>query len=285
VLFKAYYQLTKPGIIYGNLLTALAGYLFASAWHIDWSQLLGMLVGTSLVIASACVCNNYLDRGIDSKMARTKKRALVSGTIPVRSALIYASVLFVVGFAALVWLTNLYVVVIGLSAFVIYVVCYGFAKRHSVHGTLVGSFAGAAPILAGYISYRDRIDAGAIIVFLIMLIWQMPHFYAIAMYRLKDYQAAKLPVLPAKKGLLQTKWQIITYIVDFILVCVALSVFGYAGASFAIVMAIVGLIWLVRGIRGFRTKDEAAWARQMFFFSLIVLLIFSLMLSLGSVLA
>jgi protoheme IX farnesyltransferase len=284
-LFKTYYQMTKPGIIYGNLLTAAAGYLLASAWHIHWSQFIGMLVGTSLVIASACVCNNYLDRGIDSKMSRTKKRALVSGVVSLRSALIFAGVLFVVGLIVLLTQTNVYVVSIGLAAFFIYVVLYGITKRRSVHGTLVGSFSGAAPIAAGYVTATDRIDAGAIILFMIMLVWQMPHFYAIAMYRFKDYTAAGLPVLPVKKGMRQTKWQMISYIVDFILLCIALSVFGYAGYSFAVVMSVVGVIWLIRSIRGFQTSDDAVWARQLFFFSLIVLLVFSLMVSVGSLLA
>jgi protoheme IX farnesyltransferase len=283
-LLKAYYHLTKPGIIYGNLLTATAGYLFASAWHIQLSLLVGLLAGMSLVIASACVFNNYIDRGIDKKMARTKKRALVSGLIPIRSAIIYASVLGILGLVLLIRFTNAYVVVIGLIAFFDYVALYGLAKRHTVHGTLVGSIAGAAPVTAGYVAVSGRIDGAAIILFLILTIWQMPHFYAIAIYRLKDYKAAGLPVLPVKKGIRLTQWQMISYVADFILVTIALSVFGYAGYSFAIVMTLVGLVWLGLALRGFKTANVNAWARQMFFFSLIVILVLSVILALGSVL-
>jgi len=106
-VLKAYYQLTKPGIIYGNILTATAGFLFATKLrHIHIGLLLATLIGTALVIAAACVFNNYIDRGIDKKMARTKKRALVQGAIPARNALVYATVLVLAGFGVLIAKTN-----------------------------------------------------------------------------------------------------------------------------------------------------------------------------------
>jgi len=103
---KAYYRLTKPGIIYGNAITALAGFLLASRGHIDIILGIATLLGISLVIASACVFNNYLDQGIDIKMARTKKRALVTGVIKGQAALVYAVILGIVGFTALAAYTN-----------------------------------------------------------------------------------------------------------------------------------------------------------------------------------
>src|SRR6266581_790040 len=95
---KTYYRLTKPGIIYGNVLTATAGFLLASKGHVDFWRLVATIAGISLVIASACVFNNYIDRGIDKKMARTKKRALVRGIISPQTALIYAVALGLMGF-------------------------------------------------------------------------------------------------------------------------------------------------------------------------------------------
>lgn len=283
-MFKTYYRLTKPGIIYGNILTAAAGFMLASKGHIDFVRLLSTLGGMSLVIASACVFNNYIDRGIDQKMARTKRRALVAGKIRGRDALIFASIIGVVGFMILALHVNWLVFAIGMVAFVDYVVLYGWAKRHTVHGTLVGAISGSAPVVAGYCAVTDRLDTGALILFLILACWQMPHFYAIAMYRFDDYKAAGLPVLPVKKGLQAAKIQIIAYVVAFILACAALTVFGYAGYSYLVVITLLNLGWLYLGLQGFKTPDDKRWARKMFFYSLLIILGLSIMLSVGSIL-
>jgi protoheme IX farnesyltransferase len=278
-LIKTYYTLTKPGIIYGNALTAAAGFLLASKGHVDGWLLLATVAGTSLVIASACVFNNYIDRAIDAKMARTSKRALVEGTVKGRNAIIYATFLGLGGFLVLAVDTNLLVVGIGLVALFDYVVLYGLAKRRSVHGTLVGSIAGAAPVVAGYCAVTGRFDTGAIILFLILASWQMPHFYAIAMYRFNDYKTASLPVLPVKSGVQAAKIQILLYIVAFIAANALLSAFGYTGYTYLIIMTLLGLAWLWKGLQGFKTNADRLWARQMFFFSLVIILSLSIMLS------
>ncbi|HSX28593.1 MAG TPA: heme o synthase [Candidatus Saccharimonadales bacterium] len=280
---KLYYQLTKPGIIYANVMTAAAGFLLAAKGHIDVGLLLATLAGTSLVIASACVYNNFIDRKIDRKMSRTKQRALVQGLISGPAALAYASLLGVIGFAFLVFLVNMRVAVIGLIGFVDYLALYGFSKRHSVYGTLVGSISGAAPIAAGYVAVTNRIDGGAMLLYLSMVLWQMPHFYAIAMYRLKDYAAAGIPVLPIAQGMRMARIQILAYIVAFVIATSLLTVFGYTGVIFLVVVAATGLGWLWVGIRQFKVLEEHMWGRKMFLRSLVVLLLFSAMLSIGSI--
>ncbi len=282
-MLRTYYMLTKPGIIFGNVLSAAAGFLFAAKFHIDVRLFAATIVGMALVIASACVYNNYIDRGIDKKMARTEKRALVSGKISARSALTYATALCVLGFATLLY-TNALVVVIGVVAFIDYVVLYGIAKRRSVHGTIVGSVSGAAPVVAGYVAVTNRFDWGALLLFFILVFWQMPHFYAIAMYRFKDYKAAGLPVLPVKKGMRAAKVQILVYVAGFIAANVLLVLSGYAGYSYLTGMTVLGLWWLWRGVGGFRAKNDAAWGRGMFLFSLVVMLGLCAMLSVGSIL-
>jgi protoheme IX farnesyltransferase len=109
----------------------------------------------------------------------------------------------------------------------------------------------------------------------------MPHFYAIAMYRLDDYAAAKIPVLPIVKGPRHTKTQILFYIAAFILANVALSLLGYTGYIYLIVMVLLGIAWFWLGIKGFKI-DNKKWARKMFYLSLIVILSLSVMLSIGS---
>jgi protoheme IX farnesyltransferase len=281
-LLKAYYALTKPGIIYGNLLTAAAGFLLASRHHVDLWLLLATLAGTSLVIASGCVFNNYIDRDIDKKMARTKKRALVLKTIPAPGALLFAAIIGTAGFLILQVYTNALVVAIGLLGFIDYVILYGYAKRRSVYGTLVGSISGATPVLAGYCAARGHFDGGAAIVFLILATWQMPHFYAIAMYRYEDYKAAGIPVLPVVKGMQAAKTQILAYIIVFIIANSLLTICGYTGYIYLVVMVLLGLVWLGKGLRSFKDNNDSLWGRKMFLFSLIVILSTSAMLSVGA---
>lgn len=281
---KLYYRLTKPGIIYGNAMTAAAGFLFASKLHIHVGLLLAMLIGISLVMASACVYNNYLDRGIDEKMARTKKRALVTGEISGRAAVTYATILGLIGFALLALYTNLLTVILGVIAIVMYVVVYGVAKRKTVYGTLVGSIPGALPPVAGYTAVTNSFDLGAWFLFAILVLWQMPHFYAIAMYRRQDYKAAGIPVLPVKYGMQAAKRQIMLYIAALGIVCVAMAAWGFTGITFAVVMTLLCATWFGRGLRSYHRLDDVAWARKMFFFSLTVLMVFSLMLSVDGLL-
>lgn len=275
---KDYYYLTKPGIVRGNAITAAAGFLLASKDEFRLPVFVAMLVGISLIIASACVLNNYIDRKIDTKMKRTKKRALATGIITTQHAMIFAAIL---GFGGLISLsfTNLITVILALLGVFFYVVLYAIAKRKTVHSTLVGSVSGAIPISVGYCAASGNFDIGAVILFMILVFWQMPHFYAIAIYRQKDYQAAGLPVLPIVKGHHSTKVQMTAYITAFILACYTLMIFGYTGYTYLIVMALIGVWWLKIAVQGFSAKDDEKWAHKVFKFSLIVLLAFSAMIA------
>jgi protoheme IX farnesyltransferase len=281
---KAYYRLTKPGIIYGNAVTAVGGFLLASQGHVNAGLFFALLFGISLVIGSACVFNNYIDRDIDRLMKRTKGRALVSGAISGRDALIFATALVMVGSLLLGLYVNHLTLGIGLFGFFAYVVLYGVGKRRTVHGTVIGSISGAVPLVAGYCAVTNRLDLGALLLFAVMVFWQMPHFYAIAVYRMKDYAAASIPVLPIVKGLHQTKVQMLLYIIGFIIATSLLTVFGYTGYTYLVVMVLVGLWWLRLSLRGFKTSNDDRWARRLFGFSLIVVLTFSAMISLDVVL-
>ena len=282
---KEYYKLTKPGIIRGNLLTAAGGFFLASKGHIDPWLLLATLAGTSIVIASACVFNNVLDRKIDIAMERTKDRALVSGAISVRNAMLFASFLGVLGIITLAAFTNILTVTIGIIGFISYVFIYGYAKRKSVHGTLIGTVSGATPIVAGYCAVTNRFDLGAALLFLILVFWQMAHFFGIAMYRHDDYAAAKIPVLSVVKGMYRTKIQTILYGLGFIISTLLLSIFGYTGITFAIVMTVVGGYWVFLGAKNWHSlEDDSKWGKKMFLFSLVVIFTLSVMLAVDALL-
>jgi protoheme IX farnesyltransferase len=282
-LIRSYYRLTKPGIIYSNVLAALAGFLLASHWRFQLITLLGTLFGIAFVIASACVFNNYIDQPIDRKMARTKNRALVTGRISDASALTYALVLGLLGFAILSLTTNLLTVCLGIIAIIFYVAVYGYAKRHTVHGTLVGTISGALPPIAGYTAITNHVDVAAVLLGLIWVLWQMPHFFAIAMYRKDDYAEAGIPVLPVKKGLRRTKYQIIAYVFAFSIAVLLLPLGGYTGIIYVIVMGLVAFNWIGLALTGLKAVDEVKWARKMFFKSLTVMLFLCLMVSIGAI--
>jgi protoheme IX farnesyltransferase len=278
-LLKNYYYMTKPGIVRGNLLTVIAGFLLASQGVIDTKTFLGVVIGTALVIASACVVNNYIDRDIDRKMERTKKRALVTGAVSLRSATLFALILGCIGFGLLLALTNPLTFYVGVLAYVFYVVIYGVAKRASYHGTLVGTIPGALPPVAGYVAVTGALDLAAVILFFIIVFWQMPHFYAIAIYRRKDYRAAGIPVISLVKGIAATKRAIMWYIVAFAISAVCLAVAGYVGLTYVVTMVALSVLWFALGLRGLRKASGDAWAKMMFRFSLIVTLVFSVLIS------
>lgn len=281
---KTYYSLMKPGVLYGNVLTSLAGFLLAAGFfrRFDIVVFVATMVGTTLVIGAACVLNNVLDRDIDQLMERTKGRAVASGAVAPRPAMAFSAVLGIVGIVILALWVNWLVVAIGLVGFVVYVWLYGaLSKRLSIHGTLVGSISGAMPILAGYCALADRIDLAAVLLFLMLFFWQFPEFFSIAIYRRKEYKTAGVPVITVVKGVDYTIRQIQAYTIAFVIATLLLFSFGYVGYVYFIVMGVAGGWWLNLALNGRSADDQDAWARRMFHMSLNVLLLLCLMLAVG----
>ncbi|HVV26015.1 MAG TPA: heme o synthase [Candidatus Saccharimonadales bacterium] len=284
---KKYYSLTKPGVLYGNVITGAAGFLLAAGHfkRFDAGLFAATIVGMTLVIASACALNNYFDRDIDSIMERTKNRAVASGAIRGRNAVLFSIILGVLGIAVLAVWVNRLVVIIGVVGFIDYVWLYAmFTKRRSVHGTLVGSISGAMPILAGYCAVNGRLDGAAALVFLALFFWQLPEFYSISIYRRKEYKAAGVPVISVVNGVDNTVKQIFIYTLLFTVAALLLTPFGYTGIVYLVLMAALSAYWLRLATQGLRAGNKAAWARRMFHFSLVILLAFSLLLAVGPLL-
>ena len=206
---------------------------------------------------------------------------MAAGKVSTVSALTYAAVLGVGGIAILSAFTNYLAVSLALVALFSYIVLYGVAKRRSAHSTLVGAIPGALPPVIGYVSVSDGLDKAALLLFLILVFWQMPHFYAIAMYRYKDYKAAGLPVITVVKNMRAVKNQIIAYILLYMAALIGLYIFGYTGYSYLAGVSVVTFYWLVYGISHWHLKDDL-WGRGMFIISLKVTLVVSILLALGS---
>jgi heme o synthase len=279
-VIKKYLLVIKPGIVFANLITAAAGFLFASRGRIDIAALLLTVIGISLVVASGCVLNNCIDRNLDRKMERTHNRILAQGRMSPGAAVSYASLIGVSGILLLWKATNLLSVGVVLAGFAVYVGMYSlYLKRNSVYGSLIGSLAGAAPPLAGYCAVRNRFDLEALILLSIFSLWQMAHCYTIAIFRFRDYSAAAIPVLPVKQGIPTAKKHIIGYILAFTAASLMLTFGGYAGHVYLAVVTVMGLSWLYMAWSGYQTTDERRWAKKLLVFSILNIFVLCIMMS------
>ncbi len=263
----------------GNAITAAAGFALASKEHFNPWLFLAAITGLSLIVAAGCVFNNYMDRNIDKKMTRTQTRALATGAISVKNALIFAVALGALGSAVLALFTNLLALLVAYAGFVIYVFFYGLLKYRTMYGTEIGSIAGAVPPVVGYCAASHQLDGGALLLFLIIALWQMPHFFAIALFRSKEYAAASIPVLPLVKGINITKIRMVLYTLAFVASTILLTFYGYTGYAYLSVAVLLGLMWLMLCLKGFKAASNEKWAHKMFRFSLIVVTILCIMIS------
>lgn len=284
-VLRQFLALTKPGIIFGNTISVMGGFFLAAQGAFDPALFLVTILGLGLVIASGCAFNNVIDRDIDALMERTRNRPLVQGTITPATTLGFASVLGLAGFALLLIGTNLLTTGLAAFGFFVYVMLYSlWTKRTSVYGTLVGSLSGAVPPVVGYCAVTGQFDTGALTLLIIFCLWQMPHSYAIAIFRFRDYQAAGIPVLPVVKGLKTAKNHIVGYTLAFIAAALSLSLAGYAGVGYFVVALGMGLYWLYIGFQGYKAKDEVKWAKRNFGFSILTITVLSVMMSVSSLL-
>jgi len=268
---KDFIRLTKPGIIISNLIAAFAGFWIASGKNVEWDLLVYSMLGTALVMASGTVLNNYLDRDMDAKMARTRKRALPSGLLKPNVVLGYGIGLGVVGLTVLSFGTTALAALLGLFGLFVYVWVYTvWFKRTSVWSTFVGAFSGAVPPVIGYLSVENPPGSmGALILFLILFLWQPPHFWALGIMRTEDYRAAGFPLLPVVRGVAPTKVAMLRYVVLLVPVSIMLTVYGYTGTIYLVGATILGMAWAIMGFLGFKPNtDDNKWARKMFVFSI-----------------
>jgi protoheme IX farnesyltransferase len=269
--WKDYVSVTKIGIILGNLLTVITGMWLAAGGSLTGQPVLLTLLGTALIIASGTCLNNYIDRDIDQKMVRTKKRALADGRLNPKNVLQMGFLFAILGTILLLYV-NVLTTLVALFGLFGYVVLYTmWLKRAHSLNTVVGSVAGAVPPMIGWAAVANSLDPGAWTLFAIMFVWQIPHFLAIAIRRREDYRAAGIPMLPVVKGNKETKWQMLHYVATLIPVSLLLAYTTNVGMVYVWMALILGIAWFVLSIRGFFAKDDILWARKYFIYSLIYL--------------
>lgn len=262
----------KTGIIKSNLIPMSAGltlamYTYGHGIIASIPTAILAIIGSSLIIAAAGSYNNLYERDIDSIMQRTKERPTVTGQIKFNTVLIMGIVMTILGTIALYFTTPL-AALLGLVGLFFYVYPYTmWSKRHTVYNTEIGSISGAMPPLIGWAAVHPSILHPAIFgLFIITIIWQMPHFYAIAIRRHDDYKLANIPMLPVVKGIRRTYIQTNVYLILLILTS---FLFNSLSLGLTLVALILAIIWLGLSIYGYHKMDSIKWAKAMFVYSLI----------------
>jgi heme o synthase len=271
--WRDFVEITKPGINKSNLFATFAGYwLAAGLAAFEFSTLFWTLLGTALVIAGSCTLNNVYDRDIDPLMERTRERSMASGKIRPVVALWYGIGLTVTGLAVLAFGVNPLAAFLGFIGFFVYVFIYTmWLKRTSTLNTVIGGFSGAVPPVIGWVAVTGTIDPAAWALFLILFLWQPPHFFALAMRRVDDYRTAGIPMLPVVKGFQATKKQTLLYTILLLPSSLLLYWTGTSGWFYLASALVLGGVYIFLAFRGFSSKDDVAWANRMFFYSLIYL--------------
>ncbi|WP_088005802.1 heme o synthase [Indiicoccus explosivorum] len=267
---RDFLALIKIGIVNSNLITVFTGLWLAfqfSGRHFlqELDLLVFTMLGSALIIAGSAAMNNYIDQDIDPVMASKKARPTVTGRFKPGTVLAI-SLSFIVAGEVLLFSASTAAGLWGIAGILAYVVLYSmWSKRRHVSNTVVGSISGAIPPLIGWAAVEPSLGFGALALFLIMFIWQPPHFYALAMKRTEEYRAAGIPMLPVIKGFARTKksmllWVVLLFPLPFLL--------ADLGTGFLVLATVLNIGWFLLAIRGFRAENDLKWAMQMFVYSL-----------------
>ncbi|GMB08592.1 protoheme IX farnesyltransferase [Thermolongibacillus altinsuensis] len=270
ITLKDVLAVVKIGIVNSNLITTFTGLWLAL--HFTGKGFLEhlhvvffALFGSALVIAGSCSLNNFIDRDIDHLMERTKERPTVTGKMEPKRVLWLGVFLVAIGTLSLL-MTTVTAAVIGLIGVVIYVFLYTmWSKRNNTLNTVIGSISGAVPPLIGWMAVDSSFHMVPIILFLLMFLWQPPHFLALAMKRCEEYRAAGIPMLPVVHGFAITKRQIVIWVAC--LLPLPFYLFSL-GTPFLVIATLLNIGWLALGLAGFKMKDDLKWAKWMFIYSL-----------------
>ena len=267
---KAYFQLTKPRIALLLLISTAAGMLAAGGGTVSWGTAIPLLVGGYLCAGGAASMNCYLDRGLDSAMARTRNRPLPSGRVAPRSALAFSIFISLLSIPIFLLISPL-VTALGIVAWIYYVVVYSiYLKLRTPQNIVVGGAAGAFPPLIGWVALAGSIDLSAIFLFLIVFFWTPPHAYALMLMLRDEYQKASVPMLPVVMGERETGRQIVIYGVSLLVVTVMPTALGLFGLLYLSTAVFLGTILLALAVKLYFSL-ERKWALRLFRYSSLYL--------------
>lgn len=271
--WRDYLELCKPRVVLLMLLTVVVGMCLATPGWVDLTLMSATLVGVGFCAASAAAINHLVDRHIDSVMARTKKRPVAHGRVSVAQALWFAVIIGTLGLADLILFVNPLTALLTFITLIGYAGIYtGYLKRATPQNIVIGGLAGAAPPLLGWTAVTNQLDPQALLLVLIIFTWTPPHFWALAIYRIEDYQHAQIPMLPVTHGIGFTKLSVYLYTILLLVVSVLPSIIGMSGWVYLVGALILGgrfLQWSHRLYRG----EKPVLAMQTFRFSIVYLML------------
>ncbi len=269
-------DLTKPRLSLLVMVTAMVGALIAPDKINFFKALLAFFLITMVVIGAAAL-NCYIEREVDAKMNRTKDRPLPAQRMNPKTALIFGAVMIFVSVPALCVFINLTTGVLALIAAALYLYAYTPMKQKSELAVYVGAIPGAIPPVMGWTAVTGQIDIMAITLFLILFVWQLPHFLAISLYHADDYGAASIKVYPnLKRGITITKVGIFVFTGFLFVTSLLPSIFSHASFIYTRAAFVLSGLFLVYSAFGFFIKKEdqareREWARNYFYGSLFYL--------------
>lgn len=251
----AYLELTKPRIAFMLVLTSAAGFYLGSTGGFDIGLFVNSMLGITLLAFGVATLNQYIERDIDTLMERTAKRPLPMGKLTPREALIFGTVLCAVAEVYLLFLVNGLTALLGLTVIVGYVLLYTPLKTRTTASTAIGALPGAMPPLMGWTAASGNITLGAWALFVLLFLWQFPHFLAIASMYKEQYAKAGILMLPVveKDGRITTR-QIVLFTVMLLPVSLAPFFLGFAGWIYLAGAVLLGIWFLWASIGAARAK-------------------------------
>jgi len=267
----AYFSLTKPRIIVLLLVTTIPAMVLArGGWPSVWLMLV-TVAGGAIVAGGANAMNCYFDRDIDGLMLRTRGRPLPAGQIEPERAAVFGIILAAVGFLMLQVFVNLLAACLTLGAFAFYVVVYTLLlKRTTPLNIVIGGAAGAMPPVVGWAAVTGSVEAPALVLFAIVVLWTPPHFWALALNYNSDYQRAGVPMLPVVLGPEETRRQILLHTIALVAVTLILPASGATGVIYLTAALVLGGLFLVYALRLWSGSPGKA-ASALFRYSIVYL--------------
>ncbi len=277
-IIRDYLALTKPGIVTLVLITTLGGLYIGSGGDLEPLRVFWTLLGTGLAAAGSAVLNMVLDRDIDSLMERTSERPLPRGAVSPRGAVILGALLLIVSLVSLAYFVNLLCALLAMLAAFSYVVVYtALLKRRTPIATEIGGISGALPPVIGYVAGSGELDIKALVLFLIMFMWQPPHFWVLAIKYRDDYAKAGVPTLPVARGVFLTKLKTLVYTASLLPLSLVPYAIGMTGKVYFFTALVLSLIYTAYTVKFMFSERD--YSMKLFFFSVVYLaVLFSVMI-------
>ena len=276
-------DLCKLKVVSLILLTAVVGMFLAvpAPYFPDWLLVLNASLGIGMAAASAAVFNHVVDEKIDTQMSRTDQRPLPQGKVSRFQALTWGVLLGVLGLGILQLFVNTLTMILTFISLIGYAVIYTlYLKRATPQNIVIGGAAGAAPPVLGWtaITGGQNIEF-ALLLFLIVFIWTPPHFWALAIHRVKEYKKVNIPMLPVTHGIAYTKRQILLYTILLVVITVLPYLTGMSGLIYLVSALVLGAIFLWYAIKIItRPKDvQIAWKTFTYSINYLMLIFLALL--------